>query len=251
MESLAIKQYESRLRPMYERLEKHDDFRMLRSPTVDSTFLERFLIEYCSRGPLMTEPVEGWIRRAGERCIELGFEEVGRSLVMHAKHEAGHHLMMIEDARYLVTRWNERHSPRLDADALLNRPMTPATDAYIKLHEETIDGDMPYGQVAIEYQIEKLSIDPFTAILANCEARLGREILGGMSFLKEHVEIDVGHTALNEKILERLLTAHPDKAEAMARIGSQALEIYISFVEECCGEARREQGEARIAASAG
>ena len=39
------------------------------SPTVDPTLLELFLVHFCAAGVHMTEPVEGWIRRAGERCV--------------------------------------------------------------------------------------------------------------------------------------------------------------------------------------
>ncbi|NOK38862.1 hypothetical protein HMI49_37315, partial [Corallococcus exercitus] len=39
--------------------------------------MARFLIEWSARGAYMTEPVDGWIRGAGERCIALGQEKVG------------------------------------------------------------------------------------------------------------------------------------------------------------------------------
>jgi hypothetical protein len=38
--------------------------------------MERFLIEWSARGAYMTEPVDGWIRGAGERCLELGDEVI-------------------------------------------------------------------------------------------------------------------------------------------------------------------------------
>jgi hypothetical protein len=34
----------------------------------------------------MTEPVEGWIRRAGHRCGELGLEHLAKALAAHAHH---------------------------------------------------------------------------------------------------------------------------------------------------------------------
>ncbi|AEI64961.1 hypothetical protein [Corallococcus macrosporus] len=62
----------------------------------------------------MTEPVDGWIRGAGERCIALGKTKLGQALITHARHEAGHHLMTLEDARTLARRWNTRHARGLD-----------------------------------------------------------------------------------------------------------------------------------------
>ncbi|MCA1850511.1 MAG: hypothetical protein LC672_05565, partial [Acidobacteria bacterium] len=84
-------------------------------PEIDEAALELFLIFFNALGVGMTRPVEDWIRRAGERCTEIGLGELGRALRAHAKQEAGHHLMMIEDTRRLVARWNARRTPTLDA----------------------------------------------------------------------------------------------------------------------------------------
>jgi hypothetical protein len=54
------------------------------SPTIDPTLLELFLVHFCAMGVHMTEPVEGWIHRAGERCKVLGLEDLGRALKGHA-----------------------------------------------------------------------------------------------------------------------------------------------------------------------
>ena len=44
----------------------------LRDPGMDPARFELFLIQYCSRGVRMTEPVESWIFRVGQRCEALG-----------------------------------------------------------------------------------------------------------------------------------------------------------------------------------
>src|SRR5690606_33004679 len=118
----------------------------LLDPAVDAVLLERFLIQYAAHAVRMTRPVEGWIRRAGERCLAQGLEEVGRKLVAHAKHEAGHDEMLVRDAHYLVALWNSRRSPQLDAEALMAEPEYAATREYVALHEDTIAGDLPAGQ---------------------------------------------------------------------------------------------------------
>src|SRR5690349_2024132 len=71
-------------------------------PKMTADELILFLIHFSSLGVRMTEPVEGWIRRAGERCAASGQAALGRALVIHARHEADHHLMMIEDTRRVV-----------------------------------------------------------------------------------------------------------------------------------------------------
>jgi hypothetical protein len=195
--------------------------------------LERFLIEFCATGVHMTEPVEGWIRRAGGRCIQVGLPALGRSLEKHAEHEANHHLMMIADTRHLVACWNARRSPKLDADALLQKGSTPATRAYIKLHEDVIASSTPFGQLAIEYEIEGLSTTLGPPLMDQCKRLLGPAIIQGLSFLAEHIEVDQGHTLFNERQLEKLLTEHASFVDPLVRAGAAALEAYGNFLTEC------------------
>jgi len=191
----------------------------------------------------MTEPVEGWIRRAGERCEGMGLTDLGRSLRQHAAHEGGHHMMMIEDTRKLVARWNARRRPLLDAEALLGQPLSPGVVGYRKLHEDVIGGPAPFGQLAIEFEIENLSVVHGAPFLQRCAGRLGADVLGGLSFLEEHVALDVGHTKFNAREMDRLLQAHPDFLDPLAAAGTAALEAYAEFLADCLAVARdgREQ----------
>jgi hypothetical protein len=212
----------------------------LLDPAIDPLVLERFLIQFCALGVQITSPVGGWIRRAGERCQELGLKEIGQLLVKHAEHEEGHHLMLMTDARLLVGRWNQRGNVRLDPDALMALPASPGMKAYIALHEDTIASDIPYGQVAIELEIERMSTTFGPKQLALCKLVLGASVLNGLSFIQEHVALDVGHTALNEKIMERLLGARPDAALRLADVGGRAIRAYVRFFGECLSTAQDE-----------
>src|SRR4051812_26072076 len=87
----------------------------LLSPTVDPIELEAFLINFCSLGVALTQPVEGWLVRSSERCTAVGMNELGCALLSHSKAESGHHLMMIKDTHALVARWNGRRRPLLNA----------------------------------------------------------------------------------------------------------------------------------------
>src|SRR3954470_17820468 len=116
--------YEPQLASARNLLESDPTIVTLLRPDLDPAVLERFLIQFSALGVRITEPVDGWIRRAGERCVAIGLEELGQSLITHSKHEAGHHLMLIDDTRLLVARWNERRTHRLDADALLAQEPT-------------------------------------------------------------------------------------------------------------------------------
>jgi hypothetical protein len=207
---------------------------------VNPVVLERFLIEYCSLGVQITEPVEAWIDRAGQRCIETGLADIGKSLRDHAHHEAGHHLMFMEDTRRLVAEWNARHPWSLDAEQLFARPATRAMKHYIALHEETIAGSLPFGQVAIELEIERLSVVLVPRLLAQVERVLGAKVAGLLSFLSSHGELDIGHTHMNTRMMDSLLNLRPEAAGDLARTGAEALWIYISFFGECWSAATHE-----------
>ncbi|MCY1046969.1 hypothetical protein OV208_37035 [Corallococcus sp. bb12-1] len=207
---------------------------------VDPALLEGFLIQLCALGVYMTEPVDGWIRRAGEACTKVaGLEEVGRQLISHAKHEAGHHLMMVADTKSLVAGWNARRMPKLDAEQLLAQAPTPAMQEYRQIHEDTINGAMPGAQVAIEYEIENLSVVFAPRLIEQCKRVLGEEVMNSLTFIKEHVELDVGHTALNEVMLNKLLTSKPEHAVTIGKTGARALDIYLRFYGDCMEKAKR------------
>ncbi|MFY2561830.1 hypothetical protein ACN469_29810 [Corallococcus terminator] len=230
-----------------ERLKSSPALKTLLDPNVDPALVEGFLIQLNSLGVYMTEPVDGWIRRAGEATVKMGLKDVGEKLITHAKHEEGHHLMMIEDTKSLVARWNAKRGPQLDATALLNQVPTQAMVEYRKIHEDTIVGPMPAAQVAIEYEIENLSVVFAPGLMEQAKRVCGEDIMEAMSFVKEHAEIDVGHTALNEVMLGKLLTQVPEKAEVIGKTGAQALDIYLRFMGDCV---ERAQGLLKPAAAA-
>ena len=241
MQSNYTQSYEPRISNARQLLVTDQTIVTLLDPAIDPAVLERFLIQFSALGVQITRPVDGWIRRAGERTIAIGLTEIGQSLVTHSKHEAGHHLMLIDDTRLLVSRWNANRSLQLSADDLLAQPSTPAMNDYIALHEDTIASDMPYAQVAIELEIERMSTTFGPSLMSQCRRLLPPDSLDGLSFIKEHVAIDVGHTALNQRMMGRLLQLRPDAAERLAAVGTRALEIYVSFFGECLRMAQREQ----------
>ncbi len=198
----------------------------------DPVLRELFLIYFCALGVRMTEPVEDWIKRAGQRSEELGLLELGKFLKAHSKHEAGHHLMMIEDTRALVSNWNARRTPHLDVEKILGLPPTPGVVRYQELHEETIAGDTPYGQIAIEYEIERISVEYGPRLIQKCIDVLGPAILQSLSFIKEHVKADVAHTRFNEEQLGKLLSARPEFLTPLVQAAEKALDAYKAFVSD-------------------
>jgi hypothetical protein len=206
----------------------------LLSPSIEPRVLERFLIEWMARATYMTEPVDGWIRRTGQRCIEQGMDKIGRALIIHAKSETGHHLMNLDDAHALVKHWNAHQPPpALTVDELLAKPPTEAMKAYRRLHDDTIEGDHPAGQIAIEREVGYLAVHFGPRLMQQVENVLGAEIAALLTFLNEHVAVDVGHTMLNERMLVEAITRSPDNARIYAETGARALDTYIDFLGDC------------------
>lgn len=242
-------QYEPVLSQVRKEIMQHPTLRTMLSNDISPQVLQRFLIEYCARGVQITEPVESWIRRAGERCREVGLTATGDALIKHAVHEAGHQLMFIDDTRYLVSHWNQHYVPQLDADHLLEQGCTRGMREYIELHEQVIESSAPFGQVAIEYEIERLSVDLLPSLMQAFENKLGKDVMKGLSFLSEHAELDVGHTKLNRKMLNRLLVQRPEALAQLIDTGSRALRAYVQFFTDCLEIAKREQGSKHAKAS--
>lgn len=244
--------YDPAIKAARQRFAASPAIRALHGSALDPELVELFLIHFSSLGVAMTEPVEDWIQRAGERCEAIGLVELGRGLRAHAQHEAGHHELMIADTHALVARWNALHAMRLDATELLKRPTTPGVRCYRELHENVIASDAPYAQLAIEYEIEMLSVTFGAELISRCAAVLGIEGDPGLSFLRDHVALDVGHTKFNEQQLEKLLEKHPDFAAPLSQAGGAALDAYAAFLGDCLqlalSETRSGQQNERAAA---
>ncbi len=165
---------------------------------------------------------------------------VGGQLNKHARHEADHDKMFLEDVHNLTTLWNAKGQlPKLNAEELLSQPPHQSTKDYIKLHEDTIYSDLPAGQVAIEYEIERLSVVYLTPMLENVKKVCGPDVRRGQSFLHDHTLLDVAHTALNEKMMGEVLKTMPEKAQRLGEIGSEALRIYIRSLNDHLAQAER------------
>src|SRR4051812_46791416 len=149
MISTSPESYAAAMAGVHARVGSHPVVSKLFDPEIEPRLLQRFLIEYCALGVQLTAPVEGWIRRAGSRCKEIGLGPLGDSLIKHAAHEAGHELLFVDDTRRLSAEYAARYGDPVNADVLLKQTATPAMQRYIELHEETIVGPAPFAQVAI------------------------------------------------------------------------------------------------------
>ena len=242
----GLKQYERLLAPARERFAAKPGILAVRS-TSDDIFLEAFLLHFCALGSRMTEPVERWIVGAARRCAAIGMQELARALTAHARAEAGHHLMMIADVRTLSDRWNARRRPSIDADQLLRQPPSRGVTQYCNVHEENLSGDTPYAQIAIEYEVEMLPLRYGELFIGRCVEALGTEILPCLSFVTEHIVLDLAHTKFNARAMAELLDRQPSCMPALVAAGTAVLDAYGQFLTDCAQLAERDARQSEAA----
>ena len=229
-ETDAIASYDRRMQPHRDGFAARPSIAMLDGGAVlPSDLLQLFMIHYAAFGISMTHPVEGWIRRAGERCRETGFASLGDQLTKHARHEAGHHRLMVSDLWSLADSWNANHAEKIDPIALSRVNLPDSIRQYRALHEDLIAGDAPFTQIALEYEIEALSVRHGGALLDAA----GNTGTAGYTFLTEHVAIDGAHTRFNRRQIARLLLDCPETLDALVDVGAAALQIYGQFIDDC------------------
>ena len=222
----ALTRFETAMRPHRGAFAALPAIRMLAGAAQDRDLLHLFLIHFCAFGVAMTRPVEGWIRAAGESCLDRGYRTLGEALIAHAAHEAGHHEMMIADLEALAARWNAAHDRRIDPAHLMASP-PESTDRYRRLHESLVADGIPFAQIAVEYEIEALSVT-HGAPLLDAAGALAGDGGTGLSFLR-----DAGHTAFNRRRIAALLQRHPQCLDTLVRAGADALDIYGGFLGDC------------------
>ncbi len=238
MQNTIMEKYEQLMSPARQRFETSYGVARLLEENIEPKYLELFLVYFCAIGAQMTEPVEGWIRRAGESCSALGLKEIGDALQRQAKSEAGHDLLMLADVKSLVQRWNNRNVWQLDLEHFLNLSQTPGVAKYVEVHEDNINGTSPYAQIAIEYEIENLTLQYGEKLITRCIRLCGNDVIACLTFLTKHIELDSGHTKYNARELAKVITENPSSLQPMVSAGSAALDAYGLFISDCLGHAK-------------
>ena len=153
--------------------------------------------------------------------------------------------MMIADVKSLAARWNARRKPSVDAEELLDQAPTPGVLHYARVHEENIDGDSPYAQIAIEYEIEMIPLRYGDLLVARCVEILGAEILSCLSFVRQHIALDAAHTRFNARSIAKLVELSPSRVSALVSAGTAALDAYAQFIDDCVQLAKRDSRKVR------
>lgn len=233
--------YERALMDERRKFAAHPVIKEMLAGSVDCQLTELFLIYWSTLSAGLTEPIPEYLKQAGEKCREKGLVEMGRFFYEHAKEEDGHDGWAEKDVHKLVSRWNQRHPERkLDPVELLSRKKSPAVKRYHQLHEEVIQGDTPYGELAIDVEIELITVKFGPRMIWQCIRKAGPRILWDMSFLREHVRFDFGHTDHNFKTVDSLLKEQPGFLGPLADAGKRALKAYGDFLQDVMDYAKEE-----------
>lgn len=190
-----------------------------------------FALLWTAHSISMTKYVDTWIRSAGERCKALGINSIGESLITHARHEAGHDQMLVEDLAHLVGLWNKNYGGAMSVQEIMTIPLPENSQKYIELHEEVIKSHTPFAQVAIEFEIERLSVTVIPRWVENILCTLGQEFSTALTFLDEHILLDQGHTKFNTNLLEKCFAEGLD-SKALVTAGRTALQCYAGYLGE-------------------
>lgn len=242
--SALLDEYEKSIAFARERFASSPGVMTLQS-RADAPFFHSFLLHFCSLGVQMTEPVEGWIRRAAQRCAGLGLVAISRVLATHAQAESGHHLMMIADVKALADLWNRQYQPPVDADKLLAQRASPGVRRYCKVHDDNLASATPYAQIAIEYEVEMLPLRFGEAFITRCSEVLGPDILSCLSFVTSHIQLDVGHTKTNAWAMAEVAREIPESVPVLANAGAAVLDAYTEYLNDCIALAEQHGRNAR------
>jgi hypothetical protein len=226
----GVRSYNAQLAPVRAQMLKQTSELYDRA---DPAQLLGFLVYFTAQGYNMTEPVPDWVTRAGAACKAKGYEELGVLLIEHAREEEGHHLMMKRDFESLISFADENLSVRLDAPAIFAEPPSQGVVDYIDLHEDCIKGATPYDQIAIETEIEFVSVIFGPEFVKRVVLAWGPRITKCLSFVTSHTAFDVSHSTKNFMMLDDFLKKDPSALAPLVKAGIAAVDSYRRYLLDC------------------
>lgn len=231
--SLVKELYEPYVLPARARLSTDAVMRRLSDAALEPHVLERFFLQFHALGVYMTDPLEGWVRREGQRCLMQGLDALGKGLLAQARHEAQQHVMLADDTRLLARRWNLRRPHAVDAERLLTQYPTDAMRDWRLLVEDVLTGEPPGAQIALAYEVGQFHQTVGPLLLAQVTRAFGREATDGLTFLKEHAQSGNGRALTQARMMEELLRTMPENAQVLAQQGGEVTRVYLRFLEDC------------------
>jgi hypothetical protein len=76
--------------------------------------------------------------------------------------------------------------------------------------------------------------------VGRCVEALGAEILPCLSFVTEHIVLDIAHAKFNVRAIAELLDLRPSSMSALVVAGMAILDAYAQFLTDCAQRADRD-----------
>ncbi|MBB2913310.1 hypothetical protein FHS43_004608 [Streptosporangium becharense] len=234
-------QYEMALESDRRRLIDDPAVAQVLSPSCDERSFVRWMLRHSAYGAHMTHDAERWISAPAAQHGLPGANEQhglpdtdGSREPARTRAPAAGYGRMLADARATAAWWAERFSEAgaLDTDALLATAPPASVAFYTRLRENVISGPLPFAQLAIWYEVERLSVTVGPALVANCRRIFGAD-RACYAFLAERVEFGADYTAFRRRQVDAALTASPSTLDVMIKTGKTALAAYASLMTEC------------------
>lgn len=246
LENTSIKEneYQKRAAVARQNFASREIVKELFSQEIEPKLLKLFMIHWNALNAGLTEPIPVYLKRAGERCEEMGLNSMAEFFYEHEHEEDGHENWAIDDVEELVALWNqEEPNYQLNTQELLAKKMSPAVKRYHQLHEQVLEGNSPWAELAIDIEIELLSTSYGPILVKKWIDCMGQSSLSKISFLHKHVTADVGHTDTNFDVVDQFISEHPESVEMLAETAAAALNVYADFLEDAMAYTKEVYGK--------
>ncbi|USN47834.1 MAG: hypothetical protein H6626_01710 [Pseudobdellovibrionaceae bacterium] len=190
------------------------------------------LIYFSSIGRFMVKKAPEWLESWGEGFKAIGFQEISKSYIEHAKEEVGHDKWHERDVKALVQMYNEKFNKNLQVQEVLAAGNRPCIEAYTRLSEVTTGGELCYLSLAELYETEVMALDLAPAFISYCVKEVGFEVLKGLKFLNGHVVADVEHIKENIVQMDHYLKTNPDKVAQLKSVGEETIDVYADYFSD-------------------
>ncbi len=199
-----------------------------------------FLLNYCALGATMNKPIESWIKKASKHCQKLNYLELANYLQQHAQQSTHHQALLRHDTQALTHWLNKKYQLNLDSQHYLKQKATTGIKQYQKLREQHAKGATPYCQLAIDYEVERLSIVHGFTLVKLCACKLGLPILKNLSFIRENVKREAGEHQASQQQMQKFLKANPQKLMPLVEAAKTALDAYHYYLQDCLIKAKND-----------
>ena len=195
--------------------------------------LEFFLLHHCVLGRLMTEQIGDWLNAAVNKSDALGYGELSRSLAEYRDIGFKRHELLGKDLPLLLQWINRRHQIELVSSYFHKKSVSEGVKKFLKLHEQVLKGKQPYRELAIQYEMERITMVHGYTLIQWCKLRFGKSVLRNLSAFRYQIKNNQQRTIILEQIQKQFIKKHPEVVDDMIEASVATLECYARYLVDC------------------